>query len=179
MLAAEIMNRFFVAVRPTDSVQDVVQVMTYEHVGIVCVCDDAGCPLGVLTDRDIIIRVCSRKISLEQTVVLSVMTPDALVCRLDSDMSDVEILMQKRSVGRLFVVDDQRRVVGVITLAEIWHFESPHMAGALSRRIFEREFRVAPTGGHFDCGRPSPHEASSSAPKSLPKETSTIRTIDL
>jgi hypothetical protein len=44
---------------------------------------------------------------------------------------------------------------GIITLAEIWHSESPLKAGAISRRLTERELRVGATGGHYDAGRSS------------------------
>lgn len=153
MLAHQIMNSFFVTVRPTDSVQQAVEAMTRERVGIVCVCDDSQVPVGVVTDRDIVTRGCSKKLSLEQATVRSIMTQQPLTCPLDADMAEVQAAMQKRTVARVLVVDDLGRLAGVISLAEIWHHETPLWAGSLSRHITERELRVAPTGGHFDTGR--------------------------
>lgn len=154
MRAQEIMNRFFVSVRPTESLQTAVDAMVNDGVGIVCVCDEKGAPVGVVTDRDVVTRVCFKHATCEGTPVGSVMTPHPLTCSPDSPMEDVELEMERRGVGRVLVTDDSGLLVGIITLAEIWHSESPMVAGALSRRVTERQLRVEPTGGHYDAGRP-------------------------
>lgn len=152
MQAQEIMNRFFVTIRPTDSIQIVVDAMVNERVGIVCVCDERGAPLGVVTDRDVVTRVCFKRYTCQDTMVGSVMTPHPLTCSPESPMEDVKLEMERRGVGRVLVTDHTGLLVGVITLAEIWHSESPMIACALSRRVTEGQLRVAPTGGHSDAG---------------------------
>lgn len=153
MLARELVNRYFVTVRPTDSVQQAVDAMTKKQVGVVSVCDESGVPLGVLTDRDIVTRACSKRLSLQEASAASIMTREPLTCHVDDEMHEVEAAMTKRSVARVLAVDDEGRMVGIISLAEIWHHESPLRAGSLSRRISERELRIAATGGHYNSGR--------------------------
>lgn len=152
MQAQEIMNRFFVTIRPTDSVQVAVDAMANDGVGIVSVCDARGAPVGVITDRDVVTRVCFKHYSCEDLAAGSVMTPHPLTCSPDSPMEEVESQMERRGVGRVLVTDSAGELVGVITLAEIWHSESPLVAGAVSRRLSERQLRVPPTGGHYDAG---------------------------
>lgn len=156
MFAREIMNNFLVVVKPTDTVRRAVDAMTNEQVGIVCVCNENDVPVGVITDRDIVTRVCFKDLPLDTTLVTTVMTPHPLTCGPDTPMEEVENAMQQRSVARVLVTEATGRLAGVITLAEIWHYESPMSAGAVSRRVTEREFRVQTTGGHFDSGRESP-----------------------
>ena len=155
MRAKDIMNRFFVALSPSDPIRSAVEAMTSEGVGLVCVCDEARSPLGVLTDRDIVTRGCFKRLDLDREPLQTIMTPHPLVCGPDDEMDEVEQQMERRGVARVLVADGGV-LEGVITLAEIWHSESPLKAGAISRRVTGRELRVEATGGHYDAGR-SPH----------------------
>lgn len=155
MKAEEIMNRFCVVLKPLDTVMAAASAMRQESVGIVCICTESGVPIGVLTDRDIVVRACAQALPPTTTSVQAIMTPNPATCRLDAEMEEVERDMQRRGVGRVLVVDDAGRLAGVITLAELWHSESAWAAGAVSRRVSERELRVQRTGGHFDTGRDS------------------------
>lgn len=154
MRARELMNRFFITLSPTDPVRDAVEAMVHERVGVVCVCDPLGRPVGVVTDRDVVTRGCYKRLPLDREPVGSVMTPNPLICGPEDDMDEVELQMERRGVGRVLVADEGK-LVGLITLAEIWHSESPMKAGAISRRVTERELRVGATGGHYDGGRSS------------------------
>src|SRR5690606_27188808 len=102
---------------------------------------------------DVIIRACSKGLLLHETPASAIMSQSPLTCGVDDPMDQVQDAMKNRGVARVLVVDEAGKLTGVISLAEIWHYESPLMAGSLSRRVTEREFRVAPTGGHFDSGR--------------------------
>ncbi len=154
MRAKEIMNQFFVTVSPTDPIRAAVEAMARERVGVVCVCDCGMVPVGVVTDRDIVLRACYRRLDLDREPIGSIMTTDPLLCGPEDDMDEVGLQMERRGVGRVLVAD-AGKLVGLISLAEIWHSESPLKAGAISRRVTERELRVGATGGHYDGGRAS------------------------
>lgn len=155
MLARELMNTFVVEVKPTDSVQLVAELMQRESVGVVCVCDEDGRPLGVITDRDIALRVCAGRLNVDETPVQQVMTREPLLCRETDPMEEVEETMTKHRVGRMPVVDDEGVMKGMITLAEIWHRESPYAAAPISRSLTERELRAHTSGGHYLSSRPA------------------------
>lgn len=152
MQAKEIMNKFFVSLLPIDPIRAAVEAMTNERVGLVCVCDTARTPVGLLTDRDIVTRGCFQRRDFDCEPIATIMTRDPLLCSPNDEMDEVEQQMKRRSVSRVLVADSGE-LVGVITLAEIWHSESPLKAGAVSRRVTERELRVEATGGHYDAGR--------------------------
>lgn len=142
MKAREMMNSYFVAVTPTDSVLTAARAMREERVGVVCVCDEAHRPLGVVTDRDLATRVCASERNVRDTEVREIMSPKPVTCGLDASATEVESVMKQTGISRVLVVDDKDRLVGVVTLAEIWHYESPLTAGQVSRRVTERELRL-------------------------------------
>lgn len=142
MRAREMMNVFFVAIDGGVSVQRAAQAMRDEAVGIVCVCGEDKVPQGVLTDRDITTRVAAAGVAPDSVEVRKVMTADPVTCREDDEVSKIEELMRQRRIGRVLVVDDEGKMVGVVSLAEVWHYESPLSAGLVSRQVTERELRV-------------------------------------
>jgi len=154
MRASEMMNTFFVELRPSDSVLMAVRAMQEECIGIVCVSDQHGAPLGVLTDRDVAVRVCAQERSPRETLLQAVMSGPPMTCHVDDSASEVEGRMQQRGVSRALVVDDDGRLVGVVSLAEIWHHESPFRAESVSRTITQRELRMNPTGARISSRPP-------------------------
>lgn len=152
MKAHEVMNRMVVRLGSTVSVELAAEVMRSEGVGIVCICDEQDRPVGVLTDRDIVLRVCATHRSGETTRLQEVMTPEPLTCGTETELSEVEAMMKRQRLGRVLVVDDVGQLVGIITLAEIWHYENPIEAAPVSRTVTEREFRAQPSGASLPVG---------------------------
>lgn len=140
--AREMMNAYFVAVKPTDSVRLAACAMRDEQVGVVCVCDEEHRPLGVVTDRDLATRVCAEARPVNHTEVQEIMSPEPVTCGLDATAADVEAIMQDKELARVLVVDEAGQLAGIVTLAEIWHYESPLTAGPVSRRVTERQLRM-------------------------------------
>ena len=172
MLARELMNTFVVEVKPTDSVQLVAELMQRESVGVVCVCDedslvDVEAADKVAHDapqrRLVGVGLSGRQVApgltvdhqLAETPVQQVMTREPLLCRETDPMEEVEETMTKHRVGRMPVVDDEGVMKGMITLAEIWHRESPYAAAPISRSLTERELRAHTSGGHYLSSRPA------------------------
>jgi CBS domain-containing protein len=142
MRAKEMMNASVLVVQPSDSVAFAARAMRDERAGFVCVCDREQRPLGIVTDRDLATRVCAVDRSAGATQVRQVMSPNPVTCRLDSSVGDIGALMEETGVSRVLVVDERGALAGAVTLAELWHYESPLTAGAVSRRLTERQLRV-------------------------------------
>lgn len=163
MKTREVMNATAAQVAPTASVRLAADLMRREQVGIICVCDEQCRPVGVLTDRDIVVRVCAAGRSSDTTQVQEIMSTDPLVCRADDELSQAEEEMKRQRVGRALVLDAEGRLVGLITLAQLWHYASPQEAAPVSRTVTERDFRPQPTGGHYPAGQPSHRTATAPA----------------
>lgn len=101
-----------------DSVFDVAGVMRDEHVGCVVVVRD-GRPVGILTDRDIVLRVVAAGLEPRSVQVAGIVTYDAAtVLRTDGFETAVRI-MREHGVRRLPIVDADGRVTGIVTADDL------------------------------------------------------------
>jgi CBS domain-containing protein len=104
------------------TVLEAAQLMRQKHLGDLIVVDDPDdelTPVGLITDRDIVIKVIGNERSASQTRVGEVMrTP--LVTASDSEDSDVAIArMREHGVRRLPVTDHHGKLVGIVTLDDL------------------------------------------------------------
>jgi CBS domain-containing protein len=163
MKIREIMNVLAVKVGGTTPIRLVAELMRGEGVGVVCICDSENRPVGVITDRDIVTRVCASDHFDGTTEVHKVMSLDPFTCRMEDDVAVVEALMMRERKGRVLVVDEHGELVGIVSPAEICHYQSPMRAGSLSRALSEREYRAPLSGGHTAVGGASQYPAALAA----------------
>ncbi len=100
---------------PDMSVREAAQLMAEVDAGALPVGGpEALC--GMLTDRDVLIRVVARGRDPEATRVEEVMSSDVLTCRADDGIADIVVVMRTRQVRRLPVRDADGRVVGLVAM---------------------------------------------------------------
>lgn len=99
-------------------VRDVARMMLDHDCGQIPVLDDKGMPLGVVTDRDIAVRVVARGGDGTATAGEAMTTPVKTV-RADSPLKDCVCLMEEAQVRRIPVVDDTGKLAGIVALADI------------------------------------------------------------
>ena len=111
MSVGEYCNRDVVIVNKTDSVQEAIGLMRSEHVGTVVVVEqinDSVVPVGVLTDRDVIVEVFAEKVDLQSVNVGDVMSIDLVVVNESVDlMAAIADRHGKRTRRRLVPGSDQ------------------------------------------------------------------------
>ncbi|HEU4641899.1 MAG TPA: CBS domain-containing protein [Gemmatimonadaceae bacterium] len=117
--ASEIMTRNPKAVRPDSSIRDVAQVMKDENTGIVPVVDGEGKLLGVVTDRDIVMRSIPEGKDPAVLRAQDLMTDDVEAVTPDDSVRDVVRTMGDRQVRRVPVVDHEDVLVGIISMADV------------------------------------------------------------
>lgn len=134
MKAGEICNHQVVTVSPDDSIRTAAEVMRRHHVGDVVVAEHNGkflCPLGILTDRDIVVEVIAENVGLDEVMVRDTMTDQLITANEDDDLLATLMQMRENGVRRLPVVDNEGQLVGILTaddviglvareLAEVW-----------------------------------------------------------
>jgi CBS domain-containing protein len=122
-----------------DPVQKIARLMLEEQVGFIPVTNEIGRLVGVITDRDLALRVVAEDKSA-QTPVRSVMTMGGLLtCQPDDDLRELARRMADKQKGRAVVVENGR-VVGVISAADVAVAEgSKRRAGVLMRALSRRE----------------------------------------
>lgn len=118
---SEVMTREPVCCVPAEPISKAAEVMKREDVGSVPVVesrDDARL-VGIVTDRDIVVKVVAGGRSIEGAKVQDVMTPNPVCCREDDDVSRAVSLMEERQVRRMPVVAADGRLSGIIAQADI------------------------------------------------------------
>ncbi len=115
---SEIMSTPVQTVNPQDSLRSAAQRMQALNVGALPVCNGSQL-LGMLTDRDIVLRAVAQGLNPEQACVSDVMTDEVQFCTLDQDSQDAMRLMGQWQVRRLPVVDAKGGVVGIVALADV------------------------------------------------------------
>jgi CBS domain-containing protein len=108
-------------VTPSTRLEDAARIMKEEDIGIVPVVDAENSRqlVGVLTDRDIAIRVVAEGRDTTTTSVGHAMTPNVRTCKPDDDVDDVMELMGKEQVRRVPIVDEGGKLVGIVAQADI------------------------------------------------------------
>ena len=75
--------------------------------------------VGVLTDRDIVVNGIASGMDPKTTPVSEIMNHDFTCCHEDDDISQAAAAMQEKKVRRLFVLDRDEHVMGVLSLCDI------------------------------------------------------------
>jgi len=118
MRAAELMTPNPCCASATDSVEDVAKIMRDNDCGSVPVVDDAGCLLGIVTDRDLAVRGFAEG-KKGTAKVMDLMTASPCCCSVDDDIRDVERTMSDNQVRRIPIIDSAGCCVGIIAQADL------------------------------------------------------------
>ncbi len=120
MKCSEVMTDNPVCCLPNDSVSQAARVMRREHVGPVPVVSDERTKeiIGIITHRDLAIKVVAESRDPNRTTVGEVMTHTIVVCREDDDLSNAIAAMEEYQIRRIPVIDQGGRLVGMISQAD-------------------------------------------------------------
>ena len=135
MQIKELMSRNVVLASPRETLSEVAQMMAERDIGFMPVGDGERI-VGMVTDRDIVIRgVAAGK--GPDTPVSEVMTRDVKYCFDDEDIDHVILNMGENQVRRLPVMNREKRLVGIVTLADAALEHDPVVVGEAFLRVVE------------------------------------------
>ncbi|MBI2385127.1 MAG: CBS domain-containing protein [Elusimicrobia bacterium] len=118
MKIREMMTVDVATLDPEDTIEQAARVMRDANVGFAPVVSNRMV-LGVLTDRDIVLRAAAKGYHMRLAKVLDILTPGAVHCAEDDDVQDAANLMAENHVRRLIVVKPDNTLAGVVSLADI------------------------------------------------------------
>ncbi|MGC1174082.1 CBS domain-containing protein [Polaromonas sp.] len=116
--ATEVMTRGVRTMTPSDTVALAAQAMEELNVGAIPVCDGDRL-LGMVTDRDIVVRGVAQGLDGKSTPLSSVMSTGVRTVREGDDVDDVLSKMADNQIRRLPVIDGDNRLVGIISLGDL------------------------------------------------------------
>jgi CBS domain-containing protein len=115
---ADVMTRDVRSMTPQDTLSDAAKLMDELNVGVVPVCDGDRL-VGVVTDRDIVVRGLARDADPGSTKLTDVMSGHVRTARQDDDVDDVLSEMANAQIRRMPVVDAQDKLVGILSIGDI------------------------------------------------------------
>jgi CBS domain-containing protein len=126
--------------RENETVEAAARKMRDANIGFLPVCGTGGRVVGVVTDRDLALRVCAENLAPGQTRIGDVMTREVVSCLPGDDLRRAEQLMIEAGKARILVAEEDGRAVGVISLSDIATFDRPFAAETL-QGVSAREVR--------------------------------------
>jgi len=122
MKNSDVMTKDLIYSLPGDLVSDVAQLMKNEDIGPVLIVDDSDQGkrlVGIVTDRDLAIKVVGEGRDPQNTRVEDVMTEKVITCRASDDVQNAMRAMAQYQLRRIPVVDDNGQLVGIISQADV------------------------------------------------------------
>ena len=118
---SDVMTADPVACEPADLVRSAARLMKQHDVGAIPVVESKASSrlVGIITDRDIVVKVVADDRQIESATVRDAMTNHPAACRAEDDLDQALALMRDRKVRRMPVVDDGGRLLGIIAQADV------------------------------------------------------------
>lgn len=118
MKVKDFMTRNIAYVTTNATISDVAKLMQENHVGSIPICNEHDDIVGMITDRDIVLRNVANQKDPSNTKVTEIMTTDLITVDPEMDVYKVSRLMAEKQIRRIPVVEN-RKVVGVVTLGDL------------------------------------------------------------
>lgn len=137
MTVGDLCVNSIVSAHPDDTVIEAARRMRARHVGDIVVTDDNSSPVGMLTDRDIVVSVVAQSPDkIETLLVRDVMTPNVVTVRRSDSIAEAIKRMRAGGIRRLPVVNARGRLDGMLAFDDVLRAMAEQfssLAGLLSR----------------------------------------------
>jgi CBS domain-containing protein len=131
------MHRGVIWVSPDTPITEIAQKMSAENIGAVPIGENDRL-IGMVTDRDIVCRGVAKGKDLSALTARDVMTEGITYCMHDSDIEEALELMQKNKIRRLPVIDQNKRMVGILSLSDVSHLASDELTAETMKAVSHR-----------------------------------------
>ncbi|HKH84757.1 MAG TPA: CBS domain-containing protein [Gemmatimonadales bacterium] len=119
MLVGTLCSRVVATASPTESIRTAAQRMFDHEVGTLVVLEQSGQAVGVLTDRDIVIRCVAGRDNPSETSIAELMSTPAYTIDEHTSVDDALTRMAALALRRLVVTGEDNRVVGILSLDDV------------------------------------------------------------
>lgn len=118
MKVRDCMNNNVIWLTPDASVGECAKIMNQHHIGSIPICNQNKNVVGVVTDRDILLRAIINNKDINNTKISEIMTTGVYCCEANTDIERATTVMSENQVRRLPVTDNNK-IVGMLTLTDL------------------------------------------------------------
>jgi CBS domain-containing protein len=134
MKVHEIMSSSPRCVRPDNTLVEAAGAMRHYDIGALPVCEGEQL-VGMITDRDLVIRALADGRDPNNTEVREVMSAGVVTVFADQDVEAAVQLMEEKQLRRLVVLNREKRLVGILSLGDIAVSSSPAFSGIALKEV--------------------------------------------
>jgi CBS domain-containing protein len=137
---SDIMTKDLVTCTPETTIVEVAQLMKNEDIGPVLIVDndDSRTLVGIVTDRDLVLKIIAEQRNVDTTRVGAVMSKKLVTCHADDNVDNAMKAMAQFQLRRIPVVEDNMRLVGIISQADLaTRVDEPEKTGEMVKEISE------------------------------------------
>ncbi|MXS85910.1 CBS domain-containing protein [Nitrosomonas sp. HPC101] len=130
MTVSEICNREVKVIQRNESVREAARLMRQHHVGALVVTETQNnrvVPVGVITDRDLVVEVLATGLDKEAITVGDIMAQELFAVKENTAIHDAINFMRRKTIRRLPIVNDTGELVGIITTDDVMEILSEEM----------------------------------------------------
>ena len=123
MSVGEFCNRQVVITGPKSNIVEVAKLMRQHHVGDVVIAKgeegESRIPLGIITDRDLVVELLALEVTPDSVTVGDVMSYELVTCRESDSICDAMHRMLGKGIRRLVVVNEEGSLIGILTVDDL------------------------------------------------------------
>lgn len=116
--AQDWMSKPVLTCKPETNIKEAAELMAHNDVGCLIVVD-MGKAVGIITERDLLVKLVATGLDSEKIIVKHVMTPKVYSVSVDTPLLDVSRIMKRHNCRRVLVVDKSGKAVGIITSRDL------------------------------------------------------------
>ncbi len=134
----EVMTKKPVCCLPNDMVAKTANLMKRENVGSIPVIENEKTRklVGIVTDRDLTLKIVAKGLDAKSTKVEAVMTRKLVTCRAEDDLQKALDAMSEHQLRRIPVVDKDNKILGIIAQADVaTRVDKPKKTAAMVKEI--------------------------------------------
>lgn len=134
MKVREAMHEGVEWVSPETPLTELARKMRKEDIGAIPIGENDRL-IGMVTDRDIVLRAFSDGRDISSMTARDVMTEGIVYCRANEELGDALRIMEEKKIRRLPVIDENKRMVGMLSLGDVSSAASHELAGELASAV--------------------------------------------
>ncbi len=140
----EIAQRKVITGSEAETAEELAYKMREHGIGSVVIVNEKNEPIGIVTERDLVIKVVSRGLKPDEVVAKEIMSSPVITVEEDVDVNEAVEIMANKGIRRLPIVDEDGKLVGIVTMQDILRVE-PHILRTIEEEMerFKEELREA------------------------------------